>query len=495
MRILQASSEVFPYSKSGGLADVVGALSCALADTGHRVGVVTPLYKWIFEKHPDLYRFDYSLEISLAGRFVQAEVWVLEPQENLTLYFIHCPHLYFRNSYYQENGQDYSDNAERFVFFSKCIEHLARYLTWKPEVVHCHDWQTALVPLLFREAVIHRDWQDVPVCCYTIHNLAYQGIFPADVMDIIEIGPEYWSVEGLEFYGKCNLMKAGLLYADLITTVSPRYALEILTEEYGCGLEGVIQDRSDRLVGILNGVDYREWKTKKNPFLDVSYHLKSMKGKGVLKLKLQATYGLPQDKGIPLFAVVSRLVLQKGVDILLESLEILLAVHRFQFVLLGTGMPEFEQRFRLLQEKYPDQVSINIGFENALSHQIEAGSDFFLMPSRFEPCGLNQIYSQRYGSIPVVRRTGGLDDSVIDISDEPDLATGLKFKQYDTEALSAVIVKALDLYRTPVAFRKIRANGMRADFSWEKTCQLYVNQYEKMNPTRALPISEESDVR
>jgi starch synthase len=375
-----------------------------------------------------------------------------------------------------EDNLSYRDNDERFIFFSKCVTHLARYLLSRPDVVHVHDWQVGLVPALMLQQQ-REGWGNPPPTCLTIHNLAYQGTFPPESFELTNLPEEFFGIEGAEFYGLLNCLKGGIAFADRITTVSPRYAREITTEEFGCGLDGFLRKRQGRLVGILNGVDYHEWTTTKNRFLKVSYSVNRPAGKSRNKAELQKELGLPVAAKTPLFGTISRLAEQKGIDIELGALEEMLSAG-LQFVLLGSGSPIFERAYLDLARRYPKQVAVRIGFNERLSHRIEAGCDFYLMPSQFEPCGLNQMYSLRYGTIPIVRTVGGLDDSVIDFTVNPDRANGIKFQQYSATALARAIRKALALYQEPVLFRQYRRNAMSADFSWARTVEDYLRVYQ-----------------
>ncbi len=476
MRILIASSEVHPYSKSGGLADMVGALAKTLGRAGHRVGLVTPLYRGILERFLAIKKIDWQIDLPLGPNRVQAEIWSLHPSENLTIYFVHQPDYYFRPSLYTENGADYPDNAQRFIFFSKVVANLARYLPWRPEIVNVHDWQAGLVPTLMLHQKLTEGWGNPPRSCLTIHNLAYQGTFARPFYDLANLPLDYFNPKGLEFYGSLNCLKAGIIHSDIITTVSPRYAREITTEEFGCGLDAVLRQRQDSLVGILNGVDYEDWNTTHNPHLKHPFSSDDLKGKALDKAELQKEFGLPVMPSVPLFATITRLAEQKGVDIQLSALEEMLAAD-MQFVLLGSGAPEFEKAYQRLAQRFPTEVAVRIGFDQGLSHRVEAGADFFLMPSRYEPCGLNQMYSLRYGTIPIVRITGGLDDSVIDISENEEQANGIKFGEYSVRALAKAIRKALVLYRETDLFTHYRQNAMKADFSWERTAAEYVRAY------------------
>lgn len=479
MRILLGTSELHPFSKTGGLADMVGALGKWLAKAGHTVGVVTPLYRGIQERFKEMQPFDYELTLPLGARMVSARVWLLELNGRLRIYFIDVPEFFDRAAPYQENGVDYPDNAERFIYFSKCVAHLARYLDWSPQVVHLHDWQTGLVPAFLMDYRMRTSGGNHPRTCYTIHNLAFHGSFPAADYALTNLPWDYFQPAGVEFYGRLNSMKAGIFHADLITTVSSRYAREIMTEEFGCGLDGVLRARADSLVGILNGVDYEEWNTDKNPFLKHPYTVKNLTGKTATKADLQREMGLPVRPATPLFGSVTRLTDQKGVDIQLGALEEMLT-RDIQFVLLGSGSRVFESAYRDLQARFPEKVAAQIGFNHGLSHRIEAGCDFFLMPSRFEPCGLNQMYSLRYGTIPVVRRTGGLDDSVIDATDDAAKANGIKFTEYGAGPLSKAVRKAVALYEDAAALQHFRVNAMTADFSWAGTAKKYAEVYRRI---------------
>jgi starch synthase len=478
MKLLLASSEVHPYSKSGGLADMVAALAKALGRAGHQVGLVTPLYRGIRERFPDIQPFSYQLDLPLGKDWASARVWTHQPSEGLTIYFIDRPEFYDRAALYSEHGFDYADNAHRFIFFSKCVAHLARYLPWQPELVHVHDWQVGLVPLMILHQRLHEGWTNPPHSCLTIHNLAYQGTFPRSLYELTNLPLDYFNPNGLEFWGQLNCLKAAIQYSDMLTTVSPRYAREITTTEYGCGLDSLLRARQSSLIGILNGVDYEEWNTLRNPHLKFSYSIEDLAGKTLNKAELQKEVGLPVDSKVPLFGSITRLADQKGVDIQLGALEEMLAAE-LQFVLLGSGSPEFERAYLSLAARHPRKVAARIGYNHGLSHRIEAGSDFFLMPSRFEPCGLNQMYSQRYGAIPVVRVTGGLDDTITDLTENERKADGIKFREYSVRALAKAMRKALILYQNPDLLAHMRRNAMAADFSWERTSREYISAYRR----------------
>jgi starch synthase len=476
MRILLASSEVHPYSKTGGLADMIGALGKAFARAGHQVGIVTPLYRGIAGQFPEIRRLDWRIDLPLATRHARAELWAVEPATGLTIYFIHKPRFYDRGSIYHEHGKDYHDNDERFIFFSKCVAHLARYLPWRPEIVHVNDWQTGLVPTLILHQSHKEGWGNPPRTCLTIHNLAYQGIFPRSAYAMTNLPGDYFHPEGAEYFGKLNCLKAGIVYSDVVTTVSPRYSREILTEEFGCGLDGVLRKRKHPVLGILNGVDYCEWNTNENSHLKHPYSINNLAGKAANKMALQEELGLPIKPYAPLFGTITRLTEQKGMDIELGALEEMLQTD-MQFVLLGSGDHGYERAFQKLAHRFPEKVAVRFGYNQGLSHRIEAGCDFYLMPSRFEPCGLNQMYSLRYGTIPVVRTTGGLDDTVVDATEDAFKANGIKFVEYTSNALAKAIRKAMVIYTNPQLLRHYRHNSMSADFSWDRTVATYLKAY------------------
>lgn len=476
MKILLASSEVFPFSKTGGLADMVGSLARALAGAGHEVRVVTPLYRGVREKFAAIFREDWSFDLPLGVEPIHGNLYSTDLAENLKVYFIEQPEFFDRAGIYHEKNVSYEDNDRRYIFFSKCIVHLARYLPWRADVVHVHDWQAGLVPPMLLQQQ-REGWGNPPPGCLTIHNLAYQGVFPPKSFNLTGLSPDFFNPDGAEYFGMLNCLKAGIAYADIITTVSPRYAREITTEEYGCSLDGLLRRRQDRLHGILNGVDYVEWNTARNSYLFKPYSVTRMAGKAANKAGLQEFLGLPVDENIPMFGTVTRLADQKGVDIQLGALEEMLNAD-IQFVLLGSGSPDFERGYRALAHRFPQKVAVRIGYDEKLAHRIEAACDFYLMPSLFEPCGLNQMYSLRYGTIPIVRAVGGLDDSVTDFTQNPAAANGVKFHEYSSRALSKAMRKALAIYQDPKLLRMYRRNAMKADHSWEQTVEKYVRIYQ-----------------
>jgi starch synthase len=478
MKILFASSEVYPLIKTGGLADVSGSLPRAIRNLRHDIRLVLPAYRGVIAKTG---KVKTVAKLTLEG--VSGEVRILQgrlPGTNVTLYLVDSPAHFDRDGgpYGAPEGGDWPDNDRRFALFARAICALAldrAGLDWQPDLVHGNDWQTGLVP-----ALLSLEPQR-PATLFTIHNLAYQGLFPATSLAELKLPPTWWSMAGLEFYDQLSFMKGGLVFADWISTVSPTYAAEIQTPEHGCGLEGLLADRADHITGILNGVDYRDWSPCNDVHLAQPYSARRLAGKADNKRALQQEFGLP-PRDVPLLGHVGRLVEQKGIDLLLDILPELLA-RDVQLVLLGSGHARLERALQEAQVAHPRQVGIRIGYSEPLAHRLEAGADLFLMPSRFEPCGLNQLYSLRYGTVPVVRRTGGLADSVVDATPErlaDGTATGFQFDAAAAPALLAAIERALALYDQPEAWRKLVTRGMQQDFSWTRSARRYLELYQQL---------------
>ena len=468
-----------PLISTGGLAEVAYALPRALAAQGHDVRVALPCYQRIPAEHQGKPHCMCMAQLggkTSHGAMRQSKV----PGTEIPLYLIEHDGYFNRPELYGEDGGAYPDNLERFCFFSQAVLDGIPQTGWMPDVVHCHDWQTAaLVVYLKTQWRDTPPWRGVPVV-FTIHNLAYQGRFDAVQYGITGFPPELFDGGCLEYYGDVNLMKGALTLADWLTTVSPRYAREIQTPGYGAGLEGVLQSRRAQLSGILNGVDYGVWNPANDPHIAATYDKDDLTGKAACKSALQQRFGLPEsDK--PLFGMVSRLAWQKGVDLLVTAMEDMLGLD-VQIVVLGKGDPEFEQRLLDLAERYPEKLGVTLAFNTALSHEVQAGSDFLLMPSRYEPCGLSQLFSLAYGCIPVVRRTGGLADTVRNISPvhlRRGDATGISFIPMTHQALTRAVKSAVELYAKPEQFDAVRANGMAEDFSWDRSCTDYTALYRQ----------------
>ncbi len=479
--LLHATSELHPFSKTGGLGDMVGALTQALARAGHPVHVVTPLYRGIGDRFPGIQPTGWRFEIRMGSDLVPGQFHRMDPEPNLTLWFVDQAGYFDRPGLYNERLRDYPDNAARFSFFSRSVTLLARHLPNRPGIVHAHDWQSALVPVRIQYERVATGWTSAPKTLLTLHNLAYQGSFPLSDWDLTGLPAEWLHLESALHHGKMNLLKGGIALADALSTVSPTYAREICTPEFGCGLDGLLRRREYELTGILNGVDYEEWNTTRNPALIAPYDAEHLEGKQTNKAALQRELGLPVDGSIPLFADVTRLADQKGVDLLHDAvLDLLGAGERLQFVLLGSGDPRLETAIDRLARAFPGAVSARIGFDPELAHRIEAGADFFVMPSRFEPCGLNQLYSLRYGTIPIVRATGGLADSIVDPRENPDGATGIKFHEPTARALGQAMRKGIGLFQHPEVLDAFRRRGMRTDVSWTRQAAEYLDLYDEV---------------
>ena len=490
MNILFASAEAHPLIKTGGLADVAGSLPRAIRHQRHDIRLVIPAYqsvlkqveKYFLVAHLELEGVTQSVRI-LSGRL---------PGSTVTVYLVDSPEHFDRpgNPYTMKQGAVWPDNAERFTTFCRAIEALAldnAGLDWQPDIVHCNDWQTALVPpLLDRHATR-------PATVFTIHNLAYQGLFDWKVFKKLKLPADFWSMEAMEFHNQFSFIKGGLVFADWVTTVSPTYAEEIQTSEYGYGLEGLISHRKDNLTGIVNGVDYNVWNPGRDLLIPVQFNARCLTHKVENKLALQEHFGLPRDEKIPVFATISRLVEQKGIDLILGAVPGIVK-QKAQLIVLGSGDSKIETGIRAAVKAHPKQVAARIGYDEALSHHIEAGADIFLMPSRFEPCGLNQIYSQRYGTVPIVRNTGGLADTVTDTTEETlatRTATGFSFTGTTVKDLVTTIDRALGYYRQPELWQKIVTNGMKQDFSWKRSALLYLELYETVLARREdEPVAE-----
>ncbi len=466
MKILMVASEATPFAKTGGLADVIGALPAALAASGEQVAVVIPGYRQ--NHYPDPPREAYrSLWIPLGPGYL---VDLFEATErNVTFYFVHCPALFDRDGIYGTAAGDFPDNYLRFGVLSMAAIAVARYL-FRPGVVHCHDWQTGLMPVYMAEHFRGDPTFDRVKVLFTIHNLGYQGIFGPQTLAPIGLAPSVFHPEGLEFFGNVNFLKGGIAWSDAVSTVSKGYAQEIQTPEYGFGLDGLLRKRAP-IYGIVNGVDYIEWNPEQDPHIARNYSPGDLSGKRECKRALLAEMGLPAGNR-PLLGIVSRFAAQKGFDLIAETASRLLA-ENVSLVVLGSGDHEFESMFRALAQTYPEQVALQIGYDHALAHRIEAGADMFLMPSRYEPCGLNQIYSLRYGTVPVVRATGGLDDTI-------DEDTGFKFKEYAGTALLEAIRAALEAFENRNEWSAMMRRGMRKDFSWTAAAGEYATLYQRL---------------
>jgi len=477
MNILMVTSEAVPFSKSGGLADVVGALAGALNEDKSKsidARIVVPSYNTALE---DSGEFVCSFTVPMLATEEKVEIRV-KKVEKTSYYFVCHPMFNNRLDIYGDTSfQPYPDNLERFTILCKATLQMCQELDWKPNVIHCHDWTTGFVPYFLKQR--NSQFFMGTKTIFTIHNLAYQGTFPR--MDFLFAS----SKPNAKMFtnGQVNMLKTGLVYADFITTVSPTYAKEIQTKEQGCGLEDVIVRRKNRLKGIINGIDINEWNPQKDALVPYHFSAGRMAGKAKLKAQIQKDFNLEENPNVPLFAMISRLASQKGFDILLEVLEDILDELNLQFIIVGTGDSAIEEMLLNMKKRHKN-LSVNILFSNKIAHLIEAGSDFFLMPSRYEPCGLNQLYSLRYGTIPIAHKTGGLADTIIDIDEYPDKGTGLLFETLSSEEIKKHIIRAVELYNRKegsVCMDKIRKRAMEQDFSWNASAQEYIKLYEKLS--------------
>ena len=487
MKILFVASEGLPYSKTGGLADVIEALPKALHDMGHEIAVLLPRYRG--NEFSSTVISSVSVAIGDALRF--PGIVEGRPHAGVRYFFVDDPLFFDREHLYGDESGGYPDNAERFTEFSRvAIEFMKRI--WLPDVVHCHDWQSALVPLLLRtQHASDPAVRSLPTI-FTIHNLGYQGLFPEAALRRSGLPESLFRTNALEFYGRVDFLKGGLISADYLTTVSRKYAKEIQTPEYGWGLDGVIQGRADRLVGIVNGVDYSQWSPEADTFIAQNYSVHNLEGKKACKKDLLDAFGLPDgNMERPVIGIVSRFVDQKGFDLFAAIADELMR-EDLAMVALGTGMPEYESLFETLAAKLPERVRVKIGYDNALAHKIEAGADMFLMPSRYEPCGLSQIYSLRYGTVPIVRATGGLDDTVQNFDPRTKHGTGFKFEEYNGPALLECVRTAIQTHRDQETWRAIQVNAMEKDFSWKASAASYITVYEAAKRSRIPRVANTS---
>lgn len=473
MEILFVASEVAPWSKTGGLGDVAGALPEALAARGHAVAIVTPRYGTIDPAKHGLEPMHGALRV----RGEATSLWV--KRGRAPVYFVEHEHFFgSRRGLYADGQHDYGDNAQRFAYLARAALALPGALGLRPRIVHVNDWQTGLVPFLLG----HEHRQDPNLAgartVFTIHNLAYQGVFPKDAVPAIGIPWSAFHWEQLEFHDQLSFMKAGLVFADALTTVSPTYAREILTVEAGHGLDALLRTRAGDLSGILNGISTDEWDPGRDRYLAAPFSAEDLSGKATNKAALQAELGLAARPDVPLLAIVSRLADQKGIDLVMAALPELMA-HDAQLAVLGSGRKDWEEALRQAAASHPGQVGVRIGFDEGLAHRIEAGADAFLMPSRFEPCGLNQMYSLRYGTVPIVRAVGGLDDTVADFDGHAG-GTGFKFRDYSPAAMMTAVRRALETYRDRKAWRGLVVRGMAEDNSWGHSAAGYEALYRRL---------------
>jgi starch synthase len=487
--VLFVSSEVYPYAKTGGLADVSSALPQQLREFNHDVRIVMPKYGFIGEKKQKIHIVNrlQGMDFKIGEKEVVLHAKssaILTNRTRVQVYLIESEEYFHRMGLYVDPAThlDYPDNDERFIAFAHSVFETCKRLLWKPDIIHCNDWQTGLIP-----AFLKTFYKDDPFFAgtksvFTIHNLAYQGNFPASTFPKTGLPQEMFTPQGMEFHGQVSFLKAGLTYADAITTVSEKYAEEIRTKEYGCGLEALLTRRKRDLYGILNGIDLHVWNPERDSNIVKSYSAATIEVKEESKKDLCSTMGLPYTEGTPLIGLIARLSDQKGLDLIADAMENIIKSGA-QLVILGSGDKKYEEMFLKFSKKYPDQIAIHVGFHDNFAHKIEAGADMFIMPSAYEPCGLNQMYSMHYGTVPVVRATGGLADTVIDCEEGTRKypATGFVFEKYDAKAFWKALERAITLYRKDkTAWRQLQLAGMAKDFSWDRSALSYAELYEKV---------------
>jgi starch synthase len=475
-KILFVTSEAHPLIKTGGLADISGSLPKALLDLGVDVRLIIPNYQAIKATEDVYYKSTVRVN-NIDANILETRL----PGTQLPVWLVDCPEFFgfAGNPYVDKHGKAWDNSAERFALFCRIVVEVAMnrgYLDWTPDIVHCNDWQSGLVPALLSLEALR------PATVFTIHNLAYQGLFPKATWTSLNLPSRLWSSEGLEFNGMLSFIKGGLAYADRITTVSQTYAKEIQTADFGYGLEGLLSYRKNDLTGIINGIDADQWNPETDPVISQRYDILTLPKKQFNKAAMQKQHGLPVDNTIAVFVLISRLVEQKGIDLVLECLPEMLTLP-LQFILLGKGEKHFERQLSAFANRYPDKIAITLGYDEGLAHQLEAGADVFLMPSKFEPCGLNQLYSQRYGTVPVVRKTGGLADTVVDTLPETlsnKMATGFVFNEATAGSLMEAIKRALIVYSQPEIWQQLQVNGMQKDYSWNNSAKEYMCLYEQI---------------
>ena len=481
LKICLVSSEFTPLAKTGGLADVASALSIFLDNAGHDVRVLIPFYSSIDTSGLDIVPVDYLQDIPIRIGSAEGSYSIDSttlPDSNLRIYLLRCPDLYQRKSLYTQDH----DEQRRFILLARAAIEMCQRMSFAPDIFSCHDWHTSLIPLYLKTLYAWDKLFANTKSTLTIHNIGYQGIFSADILNDLNLsGYEDKLHQDDLKKGMINFLKTGVLYADVLTTVSPTYAREIQGDEYGMGLQGLLQQRQESLFGILNGVDGNEWNPATDKLLPANYTIDDLSGKQTCKKMLMQELGLKGGTDQPVIGIVSRMVGQKGMDLMQSVLPRLLTQRNFSIAILGSGEARFENFFTELQHAFPERVTFYRGYNNKLAHMIEAGSDMFLMPSLYEPCGLNQMYSLKYGTVPIVRATGGLADSVEQVDPKSQSGTGILFNDYNQQGLTWAINTALDLYQNKALWKKIQANGMAKDFSWETQGELYVKLFRKLS--------------
>ncbi len=476
MHIAFAASEGVPFSKTGGLADVVGALPRALAAMGHQVSVYLPRYRQ--SKLTDPQTVVRSITVPFDDQYRFCSLVTANNQPGIRYFFVDYPTYFDREALYGTAVGDYPDNAERFALFSRAVIEASK-VVGVPDIFHCHDWQSALIPVMLRTFYAEDPAFENVAAVFTIHNMGYQGLFPAEILPLLLLPWDLFTISKMEFFGQVNFLKGAIVFSDYVTTVSRKYSQEIQTTEYGFGLEGVLRNRAATVTGILNGVDYDEWNPALDKLIAARFTPADLSGKVLDKADLLATFGITNaDPKLPVIGIVSRFAAQKGFDLIAQVMD-RLAREDMILVVLGAGDKVYEDMFLRLQKQFPQKIAVKVAYDNAIAHKIEAGADMFLMPSRYEPCGLNQIYSLKYGTVPIVRATGGLDDTIEPWDARTGKGTGFKFYEYNGESLLLTVKSALQAFRDEASWQVLMRNGMARDFSWGASAKEYVKVYER----------------
>ncbi len=479
LKILIVASEVQPFAKTGGLADIAGALPKALKQLGHDVRVVMPKHKAVAQCPLGIRPMGLDINVPISRTRKKGFLYSSHLNGEIPVYFVGNESYYSRDPIYGTRFGDYPDNAERFIFFCRSVFEVCKSVGFQPDIIHCNDWQTGLVPVYLKTVYAREKWFQNTRTIFSVHNLGYQGNFPSSELKTAGLPFSIFTPAGVEFYNHFSFLKSGLVFADLLTTVSPTYAREIQTKAFGFKMDGVLRQRSKDLFGILNGVDYQEWNPESDPDIEKNYSPENMAGKRACKRKIADLFSLKVEDDTPLLSMVTRLSSQKGIDLVIEIMGDLLD-DGAAFVLLGSGDSMYEDYFLKIKKQFPDRIGVHIGFDEKLAHQILAGSDFFLMPSQYEPCGLTQMYSLKYGAVPIVRSVGGLADSIKEFNRKTLKGTGFKFKKFNPDNLQQAVQKAVSVYRKKDQWQKLTLNDMTANFGWDRAAKKYCQLYRRI---------------
>ncbi len=483
MNVIFAASEITPFARTGGLGDMVSALPKMLNKSGQNCVVFLPKYNEIDDQEFKIKSTGKRISVNMSGKIINSEIFETVFGDGIPVYLLENSDYFQRNGIYESNNKEHHDNAERFAFFSKGCLCAIKELGISPDIIHCHDWPTGLIPVYLNTEYRDDRYFDKTGTMFTIHNIVYQGVYDSHKMNTLGLPWDIFTPDGIEFHGKINLLKGGIAFADVITTVSKTYALEMQTSEFGNGLDGILRHRNNVLYGIINGVDYDIWNPENDRFIAKQFTVNDLSGKKECKEELLSIFNIKADWNTPLIGMVSRLDEQKGIDLLTDAIHDLMNLD-VNICLLGVGKEKYHRVLMEIAEKYKEKIGIKISFNNQMAHKIEAGSDIFIMPSKYEPCGLNQLYSLKYGTIPVVRNIGGLADTIKDYDQDKKCGNGFKFDKYSGVEFIKAIKRALEVYKDKESWRKLMQNAMNEDFSWERSAKEYLELYKKVEADR-----------